>query len=218
MDDLMNHYIYFIHIPRTGGKSLTRFFRDSKFQIKSVHFPRDFLQIHHSYTLKNESNRFITILRNPVMRQMSEWKKYGHDVIDKRFNVPEYMNAFHANDIVDLESFLACPLTHDMQTKVLSGHQPYSRVYATTKDADAILERIHNDKIIPILFEEIPTYINRVRQETDSTDKSDLSSPMFEPSNMVDTYLYDTVVNKYKEKTQRGLAILDSIHSSVRKD
>ena len=193
----------FMHIPRTGGKTLHRYFIRHRFRVQYVHFPLHF----NNDRLKNSMETpttIITILRNPVERHMSEWLKYGSMILNSQFN-ETYQEIFQKNNITDLKSYLVCPLTHDAQTKFLLGHPHYSREHVTKDDADIILKKIEDGVVMPILFEDLIQQFDSEsrRIQGDTTDKSHLDASLFEPCNTVDMYLYDTVLQKY-DKTHLG--------------
>jgi hypothetical protein len=146
---------------------------------------------------------FITILRNPVERHMSDWLKYGHMIMESNFN-ETYTETFQKNNITDLTSYLECPLTHDAQTKFLLGHAHYTKERVTKEDADIVLQKIEDGTIMPILFEDLIGQFDDKRNQGDKTDKSNLDASLFEPCNAVDAYLYDTVLQKFYDKTHLG--------------
>lgn len=199
--------LVFMHIPRTGGKSLRAYFTRHRFQFPYVHFPVHFNNGRLKSILESPTTKFITILRNPVERHMSDWLKYGHMIMETKFN-ETYHEIFRKNQITDLMSYLNCPLTHDAQTKFLLGHMHYTKEHVTKEDADIVLKKIEDGVIMPILFEDLVRQFDhqgpRARNQGDKTDKSNLDASLFEPCNTVDTYLYDAVLQKYYDKTHLG--------------
>jgi len=193
----------FMHIPRTGGKTLHNYFTRHRFRVQYMHFPVHFNNDRLICVMESVGTQFITILRNPVERHMSDWLKYGYMILESNFN-ETYQEIFRENNITDLKSYLDCPLTHNAQTKFLLGHSHYSKEHVTKEDADIILKKIEDGVIMPILFEDLVGNFDNMQIQGDKTDKSNLDASLFEPCNVVDTYLYDTVVQKYYDKTHLG--------------
>jgi hypothetical protein len=202
--------IVFIHVPRTGGKTFRRlaFNRlQKKVFSKYLHFPGDYTNFD-----VNETKVF-TLIRDPTERYNSEYKAY-YSFYKMGALPPMYREMYEREKIVDYQSFVDAEWTHNTQTKMLLGYILYQKEKVTEEDADKILKRIENDEIIPLRFTDmidiIEEYKNmkpemnerffRVEEKRYNTviDETVDSSNC----NKVDEYLYNSIVTKYKEKTE----------------
>ena len=198
----------FYHIPRTSGKTFV-----SVTGISSVlHFPDSFSRV-------TPMAKAITVLRNPADRHFAEWKNYGPTLLGDvgRIMCPEYVDAFAQAGIVDQDSFVACALTQNSQTKFLLGKPLYTTGEVTDVDLAPIFERIEDGTLLPCVFEQLPAAYMEVGEVFGRRilgGGGSFRARVREPSpipasvNAVDQLLYDTVVARYSAQVSAAHATL----------
>lgn len=138
---------------------------------------------------KNEEFRWVTVLRHPISRLISEYHKLGHQVLNDR-GKPTFFNvALHYPDIRD---FARWPHVRNLQTRYLSGGaedaqlalnnlQHYYAAWTTTGGLDdnfnrllpevtRLGERMHVNKERPQAW----TYSQEVRDDLAESNEEDM--------------------------------------------
>jgi hypothetical protein len=216
----MNKDRIFIHIPRTGGKSLfgllnfkltlRMHFKTLKKEdilpcngkiLKTLHFPDTYKDFNKNNI---KSTPIFTIIRNPKDRYISEWKRY-FSCVKKYDKFPiEYIDFFKNNSINDFKAYSNCKFTHNTQTKLLLGYILYEKEDVSIDDANHILKEIENDNILPITFDimcEIFSDIHRAPSSKEPIIDEEIDKNLdISHCNLIDEYLYNNIIQNFSHK------------------
>lgn len=198
------NYMWFVHIPKTGGKSLKHFIERKKIKCDSTHFKSDFNRDKDKF--QNQESCTV-IIRDPIARYISEWCHYGitlQSVITNQNIIPfyDYVPFYKENNIKTVDDYLSLPETGNTQVKNILGYPLYSDIIVDESHIEFILEKIKQKKINVLIFEKI---INQIPKygEPYFPNKSELiqtlNSPEYrkriEEHNYLDLLLYRKIVD-----------------------
>lgn len=208
--------IWFIHVPKTAGKSFRHFLKTSNVTFEHTHFPNDFekdvVKFSKLYDFNNNNFEYtspVIIIRHPFDRYVSEWCHYGlvlsktDEKTPKSQFVKSYAPFFKNKNINTFTDYISTSETYNTQVKNTLGYQLYSDVKIDGSEVETIIKTIREKKIIVLLFEDVIDKIikvNEVEIESKYTEKQNISTDEWKnricTANDMDMLLYTTILEQ----------------------
>jgi hypothetical protein len=146
--------VCFLHIPKTGGKTMRSRLVPSMWVHHFSHTIDDYLE------WRDEGKTIVTVLRNPNNRYISEWLHYVATILKlnpklERGRIPDMVvnQRLKETKIQTIEDFIQWKPSHNTQMKFLLGWGLYSAKKVKKRHFDQVRKRIESGQIKIILLE-----------------------------------------------------------------